>query len=137
MDSHDDLVAELSVRVKQVIAASSPSSLESSRRIASRKPAHLRKSLSAVLLVIGDSATPISDTCILCQYEEKANDINKDLMKTRDDLHRMELGKGDKLFTLQGSLEKQVFDSSVCIKKLLPSVSGVSEPPVTSLEGKG
>jgi hypothetical protein len=40
-------------------------------------------------------------------------------------------------FALQGSLEKQVFDCSVCIKKLLSSASGTSEIPVASLESKG
>ena len=45
LDSHDDLVAKLSVRVKQVIAASSPSSVEFSHKIASRKLTHLQKSL--------------------------------------------------------------------------------------------
>ena len=49
LDAHDDLVAELAVRVKQVIAASSPSSNESSRRIASRKLTHLQKSLTSII----------------------------------------------------------------------------------------
>ena len=137
LDSHDDLVAELGVRVKQVIAASSPSSVESSRKIASRKLAHLQKSLSAISSIVSDTTTAVSDTCVLHQYEEKTNDINKDLVKARDDLHRMELDEGDELFTLQDSLEKQVFDCSVCIKKLLSSVSGMSEAPVASLESKG
>ena len=137
LDSHDDLVAELGVRVKQVIAASSPSTVDSSRRITSRKLAHLQKSLSAILSIVGDKTAAISDTCVLRQYEEKANDINKDLVKTRDDLHHMELDEGNELFALQDSLEKQVFDCSVCIKKLLSSASGMSETHVASPEGKG
>ena len=118
LDSHDDLIAELGVRVKQVIAASSPSSVESSRRIASSKLAHLQKSLSAISSIVSDTTTAVSDTCVLRQYEEKTNDINKDLVKARDDLHHMELDEGDELFTLLESLEKQVFDCSVCIKIL-------------------
>jgi polyphosphate kinase 2 (PPK2 family) len=51
LDSHDDLVAELGVRVKQVIAVSSPSTVDSSRRITSRKFAHLQKSLSAIIII--------------------------------------------------------------------------------------
>ena len=105
LDSHDDLVAELTVRVKQVTAISSPSSNESSRRIASRKLVHLHKSLVSITSVVCDASTTISDTCLLRQYEERTNDINRDLVKTRDDLHGMELSDDDKLFELQDSLE--------------------------------
>ena len=110
LDSHDDLVAELGVRVKQAIAASLPSSIEYSCRITSRKLAHLQKSLSAISSIVSDTTTAVSDTCVLLQYEEKTNNIKKDLVKARDDLHHMELDKGEELFTLQDSLEKQVFD---------------------------
>ena len=58
--------------MKQLIAASSPSSNESSRRIAPRQLAHLQKSLESITSVI----------CFLRQYEERTNDINKDLVKT-------------------------------------------------------
>ena len=57
--------------------------------------------------------------CLLKQCEERTSDINKDLAKVRDDLHRMELEETDKLFELQDTLENQVFDCSVKIKKLL------------------
>ena len=123
--------------MKQVIVASSPSTVESSRRITSRKLAHLQKSLAAILSIVGDKTAAISDTCVLRQYEEKTNDINKDLVKTRDDLHHMELDEGDELFTFQDGLEKHVLDCSVCIKKLLSSVSDMSQTPVASLEDKG
>ena len=137
LDSHDDLVAELGVCVKQVIAASSSSSAESSRRITSRKLAHLEKSLTAIISIISDGTTPVLDTCLLRQYKEKTNNVNKDLVKTRDDLHRMDLEEGDELFTLQDSLKKQVFDCSVGMKKLLSPTSDRSDGPVTSPEGKG
>ena len=138
LDAHDDLVAELSVRVKQVIAASSPSSNESTRRILSRKLLHLEKSLTSIASIIsGTASAPPSDTCLLRQYEERASDINRDLVKTRDDLHQMELADDDKLFELQDSIECQVFDCSVTIKKLLASVSGPSEASPPPSDGKG
>lgn len=52
----------------------------------------------------------------------------------------MELDEGDELFTLQDSLERQVFDISVRIKKLLsPVASGVHayDPPAMPLEVQG
>ena len=130
-------MAELAVRVKQVIAASSPSSNESSRRIASRKLTHLQKSLTSIMSIVSDTSTTVSDTCLLRQYEERTNDINRDLVKTRDDLHRMELADEDKLFELQDSLESQVFDCSVTIKKLLSSASGASEASTPPSNSKG
>ena len=134
LDSHDDLIAELTVRVKQVIVTSSPSSSKSSRRIASRKLTHLQKSLASITSIVGD--TP-SDICLLRQYEEKTNDVNKDLVKTRDDLHHMELDETDELFELQDSLEGQVFDCSVRIKKLLSSATGPSETSAPLSDSKG
>ena len=137
LDSHDDLVAELGVRIKQVITDSLPSAVESSRKITSRKLTHLQKSLSAMLSTVSDSTTTISDHCVLCQYQEKAADIKKDLVKTRDDLHHMELDEEDELFTIQDDLEKQVFDISVCIKKLLSPAPGHSGNAALPPDGKG
>ena len=50
LDTHDDLLAGLSVRIKQVIAASSPLLDESSRRIALCKLNHLHNCLSLLSL---------------------------------------------------------------------------------------
>ena len=57
LDSHDDLIAELGVRVTQVIAASTPSSVKSTRRIASCKLSHLHKSLSAIMSIDSTAAS--------------------------------------------------------------------------------
>ena len=46
-------------------------------------------------------------------------DDDDTLAMVRDDLHRMELDESDKLFELQNTLECQVFECSVKIKKLL------------------
>ena len=61
---HDDLVTELAVRVKQVITASSPSSNESSCRIASRKLRRLQKSLAAIASIVSDTSL----LCVICAY---------------------------------------------------------------------
>ena len=137
LDLHDDLVTELSLRVNQVIAAPSPSSDESSRRIVSRKLTHLQKSLTSITAIIGDASAAPFDTCLLRQYEERTNDINKDLVRTRDDLHRMDLDDSDELFGLQDTLESQVFDCSVSIKKSLSSASAPVETSTLPSESKG
>ena len=130
-------MTELSVRVKQVISASSLSANESSRRIATRKLSHIQKSLNSIASAIGDGSSPPSDMCLLKQYEERTSDINKDLAKVRDDLHRMELKEKDKLFEQQDTLENQIFDCSVKIKKLLSSACSKSESSTLPSEHKG
>ena len=115
LDAHDDLVAELSVRVKQVIDATSLSSLESSRRITTRKLAHLEKWLTSITSAITDMSSASPDTCLLKQYEERTNGLNRDLARNRDELHQMELDEADKVIELQDTLESLVFDCSVKI----------------------
>ena len=138
LDAHDDLVTELSVRIKRVIATSSPSMNESARRIASRKLAHLQKSLDSIDSVVNDTSKAITDMCLLQQYEERVVDINRELAKTRDDLHRMELDETDKLLEHQDQLESQVFNCSVKIKKLISSIPAPSETSTSLLsESKG
>ena len=106
LETHDDLIAELTVCVKQVIGTSSLVASRSSRKIASRTITHMQKSLASIALIV---STTVLETCLLRQYEEKTNIICKDLAKTRDDLHHMELDEGDKLFELQDNLESQVY----------------------------
>ena len=61
LDTHIYLVAELSVRVKQATAASSPSLDESFLRIAFRELNHLQKSHAAITSVISDTTTTLLD----------------------------------------------------------------------------
>ena len=136
LDAHDDLVTELSVRVKRVTSASSLSTNEASRKIATRKLSHLQKLLNSIASAIGDSAPP-SDMCLLKQYEERMSDLNKDLARVRDDLLRMELEERDELFGLQDKLEDQVFDCSVKLNKLLSPACTRSEASTLLSEHNG
>ena len=137
LDSHDDLVTDLTVRVRQIISSSSPSPSDSLHRIVARKLAHLQKSLASVTSVTSTDPVAILNRCLLRQYEERTNDIRRDLAGTRDDLHRMELDEADKLFELQDELKSQVFNCCVGIKKLLSSASSSSEASSASPDTQG
>ena len=126
LDAHDDLVTDLSVRIKQIVSSSSSSVTDSSRKILSRKLIHIQKCIDSIVLFIDGTSTTKTDICLLRQYEEKAADINRDLAKVRDDLHHLDIEHTDKLLEHQGQLEGQVFDCSVRIKKLLSSVPALS-----------
>ena len=82
LDVHDDLIAELAVRVKQIVTTSSPSPSDSSHRVVAKKLAHLQRSLASVLSVTSAESAVIPDTCLLRQYEEKTSDIRRDLART-------------------------------------------------------
>ena len=138
LDAHDDLVTELSVRIKQIISASSPSAINSSRRALSRKLIHIQKSIDSIASFVTDTSTAAdTDVCLLRQYIEKAADINCDLAKVRDDLHHLDVDDTDELFGQQERLEGQVFDCSVNMKKLLFSVPASSVTSTPSSDGKG
>ena len=138
LDAHDDLVTELSVRIKQIISASSPSAINSSRKALSRKLIHIQKSIDSIASFVTDTSTAAdTDVCLLRQYIEKAADINRDLSKVRDDLHHLDIDDTDELFGQQERLEGQVFDCSVNMKKLLFSVPASSVTSTPSSDGKG
>ena len=137
LDKHDDLVADLSVRVKQLIDACT-SSDTTPRKVATRRLTHVKKTLSNVSSAIGMLSGDPDDTYRLRQYEEQLIDLKKELSETRSGLLTLELGESDDLTTQLATLEREVFDSSVEVKrKLLPSGSfSTGSSPVAS-DGKG
>ena len=135
LDTHDDLVTELSVRIKQIISSSARS--DSSRKILQRKQTHVQKCIDSITTFVSDDSVTDADTCLLRQYEEKSSDINHDLARIRDSLHRLDVDDTDELFRHQERLESQVFDCSVRIKKLLSSLSVPRDTSTHTPDGKG
>jgi hypothetical protein len=85
LDEHDDLVAELSVRIKQLIDACT-SSDANPRKVATHRLVHVRKALSDVSSAIGTLGGDPDDTYRLRQYEEQLIDLKKELSETRSGL---------------------------------------------------
>ena len=136
LDEHDDVIAELSVRISQLIGVCTSSQLSTSpRKIASRKLARIEKTLSdmnlAVAALEGDP-----DSCLLRQYEEQVSDVKKELSDTHNELLKLELDDSDDLVIKQETLEKTIFDCAVTIKKQIASVPERGPPTVAS-DGKG
>ena len=125
LDEHDDLVAELAVRIKQLITACS-SSDTTPHKIAARRLAHVRKTLSDVSTAVGALGEGSDDVHRLHQYQEQLIDLKGDLSETRSVLLTLELAESDGLASELASLEKQVFDSFVEIKKKLSSSTSPS-----------
>ena len=135
LDSHDDLIAELTVRVKGVVSASSLSSTKPCCMIAVRTLTHIQKSLDSIHVIIDDDSTYY--VFLLRQYKEQTIDIRKDLAKTCDNLHQMELEETDELYRLQDELEIRYLIVQLNLKKLLSSTDKPYEPSSPSPDTKG
>ena len=119
LDSHDDEMAVLAVRVQQLITACTSSSDANPRKIASRRLARLQKSLSSVSDAIKALPGESDDAFVLRQHEEQLADFKKELSDIRTSLLSIDLEDGDELSELQTSLDKALFDCSLLIKKSL------------------
>ena len=78
LDEYDDLVAKLSVRIKQLIDACT-SSDAAPHKVSTRRLAHVRKALSDVSSAIGALSGDPDDMYRLRQYEEQLIDLKKEL----------------------------------------------------------
>ena len=137
LDEHDDLVAQLAVRIQQLITLCTSSLDSSPRKIASRRLSHLQKTLSTIGEAI-TSSDVTADPCLLRQYEEQLGDVKRELTDIRNSL--LPLDEADDLCTSQAGLEGKVFDCSLQIKKLLhhpseaPSSTTTNENKLPKLE---
>ena len=134
LDEHDDVIAEL---IQQLANACTPSSNPPLRKIASRGLSHLKKALSSVRTAIASSEEGSMDVCLLRQYEEELCDCKKQLADVRNSLMSLDLEESDELSTLQATLEGEIFDCSLRVKKLLLASTHKSGSPTSSSDGKG
>ena len=137
LDEHDDLIADLSVHVNQLIAACTCSD-SAPRKLATRRLAHVGKSLLNISTSIRKLGGDASEAHVLRQYDEQLIDLKKELSETRNSLLTLELDDMDDLNSELAHLEKDVFDSSVEIKQKLSSFSPTpvdSSTPVSDYTG--
>ena len=133
LDDRDDEIAVLAVRVQRLINSCAPSSVSDPRKIASRRLTYLQKSLSSARDAIRAFSGGDDDVFLLRQHEEQLVDYKKELSDVRSSLLSVDLEDEDDLNKLLPSLEKEVFDCSLSIKKSLKPIAHSS--PAT--DGKG
>ena len=132
LDEHDDSIAELAARTEQLIKLCTSASDPSPRRIASRRLSHVKKTLASIVEAVTTSGK--DDTCLLHQYEEQLMDIKRELADIRNSLLPLDLEDTDELSTTQVSLQKEVFDCSLRIKRL---AHNPADAPPLPPDGKG
>ena len=134
LDQHDDELAALNIRIKQLILASSASVNSGYRKSTSRKLSRIERSLQA----LSDDVKPLTDPAdivVVRQHDERLQGLKSELKDVSDSLLDMELEDTDDLCTLQGRLEKLAFDCLLILKRL--SSSHPTPATSTPVDGKG
>ena len=79
LDGHDDKMATLFTRIKQLIVVCDSSSKFGPRKIASQRLVYLGRNLFTVKERIGSLSGEPDDVCLLRQYEEQLRDLKVEL----------------------------------------------------------
>ena len=119
LDGHDDKMATLSTCIKRLIAVCDSSSEIGPHKIASWRLARLERNLSTVDEGIGSLSVGPDDVCLLRQYEEQLHNLKVELGDLCSILLSLGVEESDELYTLQTQLDKELFDCSLKIKRLL------------------
>lgn len=137
LDEHDDLIADLTVPIKQLISTcTAPPTTP--RNITARRLARVQKALSEISSTIAALTSNSDDRHLLRQFEEQLADVKGELSDTRSHLLESELEESNELMVLQATLEKDIINLSVKIKKeLSTSASASTTPPSSVSENKG
>ena len=119
LDGYDDDMAILSTCIKQLIVVCDSSSEFGPRKIASQRLARLERNLFTVNERIGSLSGGPDCVCLLCQYEEQLCDLIVELEDICSVLLSLGVEESDQLYTSQTQLDKELFDCSLKIKRLL------------------
>ena len=135
LDTHDDEVALLGLRVRQIITTCAPSNEVDPRKVPLKRLTRLQRAL--VEITNGLSALPDGrdGVVLLRQYEEQLSDFKKELGDIRNTLFALDLEDSDGLNVLQIAVEQTVFDRTLDVKKSLLAHS--SPAPTPSSDAKG
>lgn len=136
LDQHDNDIAWLAVRIEQLIATSDLASESGTRKIALRRLSCVKSNLSAIRSAISELTGDPAETHLLHHYQEQLSDFKKELGDIRHSLLSLGLKEGDELEVSATTLDKEIFDSGLQVKKLL-FTPHARPPPEPSVESPG
>ena len=134
LDKHNDEVAELSLRITQLVRNCDIASDSSARKVLSRRLADLKTRLEAVGSAAGSLTSSAEHIPLLHQYHEKLNDLKVELSSVRQATLTAGIGSTDNLFGTISRLDNGIFDATLNIKKLLhpnSNTASVASEPAT------
>ena len=137
LDQHDDEVAQLTVRIQQVITSCSV--LDGNpRKVSSKRLTHIQKVLATITSGLSSLPDAPDDVVLLHQYEEQLVESKTELGEIRNQLYTLDLEDSDDLNALQATIEQEVFDRSLDVKKhLLSRATAIPVPPAAPSAAKG
>ena len=133
LDRHDDELADVNVRIKQLITVSSSSANSGHRKTISRRLSRLRKSIISAHDDV-KLLTSSVDVCLVHHHKECLRTFKTELKDVANDLIIMDLEDSDDLYTSHDQLEEIVLECVLAIKKLL---SSLSLPVDSSVDNQG
>ncbi len=129
LDEHDDRVADLTIRVRQLVCGSEPShdSEPSASRCLAKRMDHIRNELQHVLSTVDSAGSGAhADPCLLLQCEEQLAGIKTELANVSSGVLSLD-GDHPGLSEQQAKLSKGLFDLGLKIKRL--RMEKTSSPP--------
>ena len=119
LDKHDEVIDELSVRIKLLLNRTGEAS--SDMKVLARSLATLKASLHVVheSLKPRSPTEPFEDLAMAQQFQDELADIKTELTKARDLIYRLELPEKHELCISHAQLMKQHFDCCHMIRIIL------------------
>ena len=117
LDTHDDTVSALDCRIRKIFSNGSVSNSSNAYKVSLKRLNRLQTVLSSTHL----SSIPSNPegAVMLQQLAEQMTDLGHELSEVRGVLFSLDLDDSDDLIKLQTTIEKQLFDASLEIKKQL------------------
>ena len=136
LDAHDDLVAALDRRIHKIIT-NSASAGSSTRKVSSKRLTHLQTVLSNISSRLISIPSGPEGAVMLQQFAEQMTDLGHQLSEVLSVLFSLDLDDSDDLMKCQGSIEANLFDLSLDVKKRLASPLTTSSSSSSSPDPRG
>ncbi len=137
LDSHDDQVGELNVRVQRLVASTTASPTLGLQKSSLKRLTRLREKLVGVGTSIDGADEGEDGICTLQQCEERIGDLKKELREIQNSLVDIELEAGDPLVESQDAIESAIFECCLSIKKRLRAVTSAGASATSAVSSHG
>lgn len=134
MDSHDDAVANFTVKLESlitttIVAPTASTTLD--RRPSTRKLARIRTGLNRICHALTSDPPPVKSS--LLQYQTELADYRRDITALYDELVKLDIGDDDAFFTNHTDLETLLSDVSHELRKCLVATTSETPPAAVAV----
>ena len=119
LDEHDDEIAALASRIQELLTTCSSASEVGVRNVLVRRLSQFRARLSAADATIGTLSDDPKEVHLVYLYQEQLADYKKELGDIRHEVNSCAPEESGEMETDVSTLDKQIFDLSLVIKRLL------------------